>query len=150
MYRHSCWEWKALLVFHKFYFDNMFRQHTHSARLSPHHRAHQKTAKATYGSNTHTEKKNHLRDTGMTTGHNNTVSTHRAHLPICLSHVHTHDNQTTLPTTCYRTITKNPRRDNLTESRPDNSSSINNEDLQAPHKFHIYCLLPVPPDPAAA
>jgi len=45
---------------------------------------------------------------------------------------------------------KNPRRDNLAGNHPDSSGEINNEDPQAAHKYHIYCLLPMPPNVAAA
>jgi len=91
--------------------------------------------------------KNHLRDTGMTTGHNNTVSTHHAHLPIWLTHTRQPDY---IAHYLLQNNNKSPRKDNLTESRPDSSGGIKNEDPQAAHKYHIYCLLPVPPDPAAA
>jgi len=84
----------------------------------------------------------------MTTGHNNTVSTHRAHFTYMpLTHTHT-----TTRLHCPLPVTeqyKNPRRDNIAGNRPESSGDINNEDPKAAHKHHIYCLLPVPPNLAA-
>jgi len=122
------------------------KQHTKSARLPPHHRAHQKTAKAAYGSNTHgISPKRHWKDNGPQQ-HSKDAPCSFTYMPLTRTHTRQPDY---IAHYLLQNNNKNPRRGNLAGNLPDSSGDTNNEDRQGVCKYHIYCLLPVLPYLAA-